>query len=440
MFGSSRRPSVRAANLVREDGMVRRTLHGMAVLAGGSGASKLITLVSLPIITRLYLPADMGALAVFAAFVVLLSPVLTFQYHRALPVPRSDTAAANLMVLSFFSVLGISVALSAVLWFAAEPLLWLLSMEALLPYWWLLPLGTAVYALYGILQLWATRRRAYRLMAAVEVGHSLGGNGAKIGLAFVLPPPVGLLLGHVFAPGGGVLWLVAQFRFEIRKLLRRVRPTRIRAMAWHYRQFPIFRMPSQLLLMLSSQTPVLFIAAVYGPATAGQFGLAMMALSMPMNLLGRNMGKAFFGEAAHQGRAVPTALRKSVLRVTGLMASVGVMIAAALILAAPPLFPLLFGPDWDEAGRFAATLALFLAFQFAAVPVMNVLSVLEREVVYLQLDLQRVVLLLLVFGVSLALALTALQFILMYSLAMALHYIVCFLRVLRELKLTNKIR
>lgn len=405
----------------------------MATLAKGSAGAKLIGLASLPVITRLYAPADMGALSVFAAFLMLLAPLLTLQYNRGLPVPRGDAAAANLLILCLGLVLGLSGVLWAALWAAAGPVLGLVSMDALLPVWWMLPFGAAIFAVFSTLQLWATRRRTYRVMAEAEIGQSLAGNGAKIALAFAMPAPFGLVVGHVIAQGGGILWYLFRFNAEFKRLFRHVRLRRIRAMALRYRGFPQFRMPSQLLLLISAQAPVIFIAAVYGPATAGQFGLALLALSMPMNLIGRSMGKAFFGEAAHLGRSDSAALRRSVLEVTRVLAAFGAVIAIALLLLAPPLFPLIFGQDWSEAGRFAATLSIYLAFQFAAAPVMTVLSVLGREVVYLQLNLQRLVLMALLFTLAIALGLTAIQLIVVYSVVMALHFIVCYLKVLREL-------
>lgn len=405
----------------------------MAVLASGSGASKIIALACLPVITRLYTPADMGALALFAALLMLLVPTLTLQYHRALPVPRGDVAAANLLAVSLALTLGFSGLLWLGVWAFGPTTLRFLSMEALEPVWWLLPLGTAVLATSLSLQLWATRRRAYRILANAEVGQSLAGNGAKIGLAFVLPAPFGLVVGHMIAQGGAVLWLVARFRAELLRMWPDVRFARMLAVARRYRGFPLYRAPSQLILLSSAQAPVLFIAAVYGPTTAGLFGLAMMALSMPMNLIGRNMGKAFFGEAAHLGRSDPGELRGAVLRVTAVLSGIGAGIAVALVVAAPPLFPVVFGPDWAEAGQFAAMLAIYLAFQFAAVPVMNVLSVLGREAAYLQLNLLRLGLMALVFGITLKADLAPQQFLLVYSCTMALHYVLSFLKVMHEL-------
>ena len=412
------------------DASTRRAIRGMLTLATGAGAGKLIGIASLPIITRLYSPADIGALAVFASFLMLAAPLLTLQYRQALPVPRTDGAAINLLCLCASLIFGMSSFLAAALALAADPLFRALSMDAVASWWWMLPLGTAVYALFTTCQLWATRRRRYGAIARAEVTQSAAGNGAKIALAFALPPPLGLLVGHVVAQGGGIVQLGAVTVPDIARLWRHVTLRRVRTVARQYQGFPLFRLPSQLVLILSSQAPVFFIAAFFGAATAGQFGLAMMALSMPMNLIGRTMAKAFFGEMAHLGRRAGPEIRQSVLLLTRLLGAVGLVVALLLYFAAPPLFPLLFGPQWAEAGAFAAILAILVTFQFVAAPIMNVLSVFRREDVYLQLNLQRLCLVAAVFGCAYLFELPIDVTLLAYSMLLAMHYILCFFRVL----------
>ena len=411
----------------------RRVLRGVATLATGSAAAKLIMLASLPIITRLYAPEHMGALSVFAGLVMLLTPLVTLQYNRGLPVAGRKSAAINLLVLTLALVSGFSLLLTGVLAIGAAPLLHLLSMDVLQPFWWMLPLGTLVMGTYLTLQLWATRERAYRHMAGAEIAHGLATSVGKIGLFLVMPGPLALIMARVGGQSVAALILVSQFRSELRSLARHVTLRRMRSMAVRHQGFPRYRLPSQLTLLMASQMPIFFVASVFGAATAGQFGLAMMALALPMSLIARNTGKAFFGEAAHLGHEDPAALRRAVIEITRILGAVGLVMTMALMLAAPTLFPLVFGAQWAEAGRFAAVLAIFLTAQFVVAPVMNVLTVVRREHIYLQVNLKRLVLTTGVFLAAYLLDLTPLMTILAYSLVLTFHCVVTFLRVLRAI-------
>ena len=74
--------------------------RGMLVLATGSGIGKIIGIAAIPILTRIYAPEDFGVLAVFTALVTIHAPLVTLRYVLALPLPRHDGVAFNLLVLS----------------------------------------------------------------------------------------------------------------------------------------------------------------------------------------------------------------------------------------------------------------------------------------------------------------------------------------------------
>lgn len=82
--------------------------RGMMTLALGSSIGRVIGIASIPVLTRLYSPADFGVLAVFTALVAILAPLVTLRYALALPLPRHDGVAMNLLVLSTGLMLGLS--------------------------------------------------------------------------------------------------------------------------------------------------------------------------------------------------------------------------------------------------------------------------------------------------------------------------------------------
>lgn len=147
----------------------------MFTLALGSGIGRAIGVLSIPILTRIYTPDDYGVLSVFTALVFMLVPVLTLRYVTAVPLPRQEGTAMNLMVLSAVLMLASVLFFTLVLLFFAEPLLSLISMEALAPWWWLIVLGMLATACYEIMTAWGTRRRGYRTIARTQVVQSVVG-------------------------------------------------------------------------------------------------------------------------------------------------------------------------------------------------------------------------------------------------------------------------
>ncbi len=78
---------------------VASIFRNMTMLASGTVAAKAIGVLTVPVITRLYLPEHFGVLAVFTAITALLVPFGTLRYSMAIPLPKQDGLATNLAVL-----------------------------------------------------------------------------------------------------------------------------------------------------------------------------------------------------------------------------------------------------------------------------------------------------------------------------------------------------
>lgn len=396
--------------------------RGMATLALGSGIGRVIGIASIPVLTRLYSPEDFGVLAVFTALVAILAPLVTLRYVLALPLPRHDGVAMNLLVLSTGLMLALTALVALVLWAAGTPLLALMSMDVLAPWWWLIALGVLGTAGYEMLTMWATRRRAYKVIAQTNVTQSAAGAAVKIVLGLAAFAPVGLLLGQVVAQAGGIGRLLRGFVAEFRANWHHVRPARLRQVAWRHRGFPVWRVPSQFLMVFSMQAPMLFMATLYDADTTGQFGLAMMALSVPVTLLGRTTSQAFFAEASKLGRRQPEKIRLMLKSVIFRLGLVSVVPASVLLALGPVIFPMFFGGNWAVAGVFAQSLAIYLFFQFIQTPVAHVFYIFDGQRQLLWLNAQRVAALVIVFGASMFYAWTSELTVWVYAIILSVHY------------------
>ena len=72
----------------------------MAILALGAGSAQAIGLAATPILTRIYSPSDFGLLSVFMSAVYLMAPFTNLRYAMAIPLPKSDGMAFNVIGLS----------------------------------------------------------------------------------------------------------------------------------------------------------------------------------------------------------------------------------------------------------------------------------------------------------------------------------------------------
>ena len=412
--------------------------RNMTKLATGTGIAKLIGFLTAPVITRIYLPEHFGVLSVFVALTALLVPFGTLRYTMAIPLPRHDGAATNLAVLSGILLFCVSVFSFFFFWLLGPAILGVLSMEQLLPYWWLLPLAVAGTGMYELLTNWAVRERAFKPLAKTQVWQQVLGATVKIGLGFLGFKPVGLLIGQIFNQAGGVLSLLRSFSEKFSANIRHVSKKRMQFLILRYADFPKFRLPSQFLMVIATKAPLLYFAWQFGAETAGQFGLAMMVLLLPVNLIGQNTGKAYYGEIAKLGRNNSDEIYKLTKKITINLFKISIVPFITLLVLGPWLFEIIFGDSWREAGVFASILAINLLTMFVANPITNALNVVGKQAYYFQINFIRLFLIIFVFSISYFLEFNPYITLITYSLIISCHRLFVYARIIYIIKNIKK--
>ncbi|EKE85201.1 lipopolysaccharide biosynthesis protein [Idiomarina xiamenensis] len=364
--------------------------RGMLTLAKGSIIARLLGLASIPILTRLYSPEDYGVLALYASFVLVMAPMLTFRYVQAIPLPKTDLLAFNLLSLCVSFIVVGSIILSFLFFFWGELILSWFDMLALLPWWPIIVLGSMGIALYELFSLWATRKKLYKIIAKTQITQSLLGNIIKILLGLLAIKPMGLLVGQFVAHSGGVGSFIKASLPSFRELRRGVTFKRMCFLAAYYKQFPTYRFPSQVLMSLSLQAPILMTAALYNKEITGQLSLAMLSLSLPITLIGSAIAKAYYGEIAAIGKSDLSKIKEISLNVQKKLFFIGLPITVFIMLFAELLFTFFFGKEWQIAGEMAAILAPFMLFQFTSSPLVEVINVLGKQSYFLLFSVVRI--------------------------------------------------
>ena len=402
------------------DTPVASIFRDMTILATGSGAAKAIGLFTAPIITRIYTPEHMGVLAVFTAFTFILVPFGTLRYNMAIPLPKHDGLATNLVVLCGIFLFVTTLLYYVVLWLTAPTLFRLLSMEVLLPFWWLLPIAIAGTGFYEMLTNWAVREKAFKPIAKTKVWQKISGASLKIVLGLLDVKPLGLLIGFIFTSAGGTSSLLMAFQAKLRDNFKYVKKKRIKFLIKRYADFPKYRLPSRFLLSFSSKLPILFFASQYDSGTTGQLGLSFTMLAFPMALFGSTTSLAYYGQIAAVGQKNRSELYKITKSITKRLFLVSIGPCLILILFGPWIFQVMFGSPWRDAGHFAGLMSFFMLAEFVTNPITNVLNVINKQNYFLKINVLRLVLSLVIFSTSYLLKLSPSHTLLSYSLSLSI--------------------
>lgn len=353
------------------DGLRGPLLGPVLTLVGGTAAGQLVSLAARPVLTRLFTPEAFGVLGFYAAAVATLATAAAGRYEDAVPLPASRREADALWGLALGLGAAVSAATVVVVPFRG-PLAAALGRPEVAGLLALVPLGVLGTVWGRATEVWLGRADRFGAVSASRVAHT----------AVTVPTQLGggLLGGAAGAlVGGHLAGRVAATAVLIARALRVGRPSTggWGALARRYRRFPAFSMPSGFLNTLSTQLPAFFLLAAFEPDVLGLYVLAFGTLAAPLHLVGTSVAQVFFQRAAEAHRDGTLAgLTETVFARLG---ALGLFPLAALAVAGPAAFAVVFGAEWRASGVYAALLAPWLYFVFVSSPLSSLFDVLERQ-------------------------------------------------------------
>jgi O-antigen/teichoic acid export membrane protein len=403
-------------------GSSRAILKNMGILASGTIAAKIIGFATYPIITRIYSPSDFGVLSVFTAAVAILLPFATFRYSVTIPLPKTDALAFNIIVLGSILIIAFSFMFSGVLLIFSESVFEFFNMSIIANYWWLLILGIFSAGFYEVLSYWATRKKSFGPIAKTRIWQTSISAVTQIGLGLLGYKPVGLLFGAVLNKGGGIFSLIRYFYEDFNKNINYVTRNKIIFLIKYYKDLPLFRLPSQLILKVSLAMPVLYFAYQFGAESTGQLGLAKTIINIPVALLAGNVSKAYYAEISKLGVNSGNKIKSITKSIVIKLASISIIPTIILIFFAPQLFELIFGSEWIIAGRYTSILSLYTILIFITMPLMSIFNVYNQQRKYLEINSVRFLLLIIIFSTSHVFVLDEFQTLYLFVAIYSLHF------------------
>ena len=404
-----------------------RFARSVALLAGGTALGQAITVLVSPILTRLYTPEDFGIFGVYASILGIVTVVASLRYEYALPLPEDDETAANILVLCFILLFGMTTLSWLVIHSLGNQIVAWTNVPGLKRYLWLIPLGMFGAGTYQILNYWAVRKRDFPRIARTRLSRGVARAALQVGVGFAHFGPLGLLLGQLAGETAGSTSLgLAAWRKD-RASFQAVSLQGIRLAGARYKRFPLFSSWSALLDALGINAPQILFTAFYGAEVGGWFALGQRAIAAPLNIVVDSVAQVYFGEAARLPKNEPVAMRRLFLKLTARLALVGGLPIAVICMLAPSFFDIIFGPNWEGAGQYVRILGVMFAVRFATIPLWPTLNLLERQNLHLLWESLRFVLVVGCIFLGKALAVSDIGAIGLYSLSMTSAYVILWL-------------
>lgn len=396
-----------------------RKIGASLSLASGTLVGQAALFLTSLVTVRLFTPEEMGSFATLSAVAACLVALSTGRYEMAVPLPSSNADSITLARMSIVlaSLFGMVLALVLLAARANGVQGWFADVLA---YVWAVPLLTVGLALFQVGSHLAIRSEDYSAIAWRSVLYPLVTGALQIGAGLLSTGSAGLVLSLVAGQTTAFLamWIPAKKALQ----LDTGEHTPWSELARKYARFPTFLSFSGVLNALSFQLPLILVSYVFGLQAAGQFGIAMKIVSLPVTLVGQSVGYVYTGRASKQHRTKSGGIWR-LYKISSLKLAILALIAGLGIYAwAPSVFPILLGDTWAQAGVFAQLMSLAVVGQIVAAPLSQTLTIAHMHYWQLAVDAMRVVALVLAGVAATAMGWTAETSVFLMSVVIFLSY------------------
>jgi O-antigen/teichoic acid export membrane protein len=352
--------------------------RNVATLGGANVLALCISLVAVPVLSRLYAPRDYGAFAVVTTIGSLVAPLASLAYQDAIILSATNVAAINLVALCLtFAMLSATISaglliscassLTAWLQFTEHPRVLLFAVPAIFLS------GTA-----GPLANLANREQRYRLIAMSRLASALVTTSTSAALSYLNWGAVGLLMATVAGALTTLLILCVGLRSTIATFGSLVTRAGMLEQARFHVNFPRYTLPTNFINSVTDNLPRTLLASMFGEATLGLFTRASSLLALPTQVVGAPIAEIFrrdLSKLVNEGADSFSHFRRTA-RLLAAVASAGLVVT---LLTAPWVFPLVLGPKWKGTGEFAQVLAPMFAFRLVNAPLSFVVFLVRQH-------------------------------------------------------------
>tara|TARA_B100001250_G_scaffold401610_1_gene413681 strand:+ start:845 stop:2086 length:1242 start_codon:yes stop_codon:yes gene_type:complete len=345
-------------------------------LSGGTLVSQIILILSVPFITRIFSPSDLGVAAFFIAIANILSVISTGKYDLAIFLPKNKIWVENLFFASIFIniilliviilvIIPVNIFLNfyfnySLIWYCTIPCLFFLN-----------GINTSLNALLN-------KKQLYSYISISRIIRDILLTFFTIFFGLLFSNPIFIILSHILSLS--IINFLLIYISSKKNLFNfsKINFNRIIVLVKKYSDFPFLSMPSAFINILSSQAPIIMLSAYFGTSIAGMYSLVNRFMGAPSKLISSSTSEVFRQKATDEYNKNQNCkvLYLKTLKSLFILSLIPFFI---IIIFGPQLFLFIFGEDWLQAGYYARYLSLFFIFQFCISPLGFTLIISKRQ-------------------------------------------------------------
>ena len=345
-------------------------------LTSGYALSQSIILLFSPLLTRLYSPEEFGIFYFFVTTGSILSVVATGGYEKAVVLAKNEKDSNELFfssIILLFCTALISLLVCAVLYFGEGHIFRNKIEKKML---WMVPIYAFFFGIFRLIQNANIRHRQFRDVASSYVNRSASLSVFQAGWGLAGLGSFGLILGSCI---GQIIPVILQtFKKGLHAdFFSKNMFTNSMKKAKEYAEFPLYRMPSDIMNEFSIQAPLYVLKTIFNNSIAGLYTFPQKILYQPSKFISQAVADVFFNKASelyNRGKN----LSELTLSIYKNLFIIGILPYLCIVLWGPEMFSFIFGKDWEVSGRIASYLSPWMFLVFVGSPISSIFIVAKK--------------------------------------------------------------
>jgi lipopolysaccharide exporter len=349
-------------------------IQNVLSLFTGNALAQVITLVTIPILTRMYTPEEFGTVALFIGIVSVFSVASNGRYDMAVVLPKKNGQAFHLLLGSIVIVAIISLLTLLIVIVFYDRITGMFDAKIYRKIIWLLPLCIFLVGSHKSLTYWFNRTRSFRLIGVNRIIQNTGQAGVRLGRPLFANGHWGLVMG--FLVGELLSWSTMVFQL-FKKEYWRLRYISIKTVLNTFREyinFPAYLMPMGILNSFSTYLLVFALSIISSSTLVGHYERAWRVINFPLALISSSFGSVFYEKMNRT-----TNRRKLYLYSYFGNLGVAIIILFPIAIWGEAIFSFVLGSDWVVAGRISRIILPLTIFSFATECVSTTFSIVKKN-------------------------------------------------------------
>jgi O-antigen/teichoic acid export membrane protein len=401
-------------------------------LASGTTIAQIITILSSPIVTRLYGPDAFGLFALFTSIISIFAIIACFRYELAIMLPKTNEEAANIFGLCLLIVIFISFLSIPIFILYKQFPLQFLNTPQIEQFFWFIPLSIFINGIYLALDYWNSRTKLFYRSSIARIFKSFSSSGIQIGAG-----SVGYTSGEILIGANIIGQLISTLVLGI-QILKNQLSFFIRVITWQgmldvakrYSKFPKYDIWSALINTISGMLPIFILSAYFNSTIVGFYALGLMVLQLPLGIIGSSIAQVFFQKAAEAKNISLEKLKIIVEKTIKPLIFLCVFPVILLMIIGPEIFSVVFGIRWEESGNYVRYLSFWIGMVFITSPISTLFTIFQKQRFTLFFNILQLMcrIIALLIGVIIGEALIS---IILFAVVSAFFYVIAYIYLLR---------